>query len=123
MGRSLFAWILGVTEGRSIVRDLRNGRAGALVRLGLSLAAAGLCLVPMFFLLGLMESRGQGVRDHHIGMAMAGAALLWGGSLILLWWSYRRFRHAIRALVAVIAVWILVGLLVARKTFSDRLAP
>lgn len=108
MSRSPFAWILGESEGRSIVRDLRNGRAGAVVRLGLSLAAAGLCLVPAFCVLGLLEVGGGRVQDQHVGMAMAITALLWGACLVALWWSYRRFRHAIRALVAVIAVWAFV---------------
>lgn len=98
-------WLIGDAAERSFVSDLREGRAGALVRGLLSVGAAALALTPGMFVLGLIETTGGRADDHHVGMAIASAAVLWGVALLFLWWGYRRFRHLIRATIGILIIW------------------
>ncbi len=52
---------------RSLLADLRAGRSGAPLRIGLSLAAAALLVSVLMFLFGMIDLGGR-VRDEHIAM-------------------------------------------------------
>lgn len=102
------AWLIGDAAERSFIDDLKQGRTGAPVRVLLSLAAAALALAPGMFVCGLIETTGGRAEDHHIAMAIASAAVLWGVALIFVWWGYRRCRHVIRSVVGIVTVWAVV---------------
>ena len=91
---------------RSLPRDLRSGRAGAPLRIGLSLAAAAVFLSTLMFGLGLIDQGGGRVETGHIatGIALAGAG--WCGCLVWLWSSYRKWRRLIATVCTVLGIWL-----------------
>ena len=96
-----------VREGdRSLWDDLTKGRAGAPLRIGLSLAAAAALMSTLMFLLGMIEHGTGRVDTEHIatGLALAGAA--WCGSLVWLWSSYRKWRRLIATICIVLGIWL-----------------
>ncbi|NNM27610.1 MAG: hypothetical protein HKO59_16800 [Phycisphaerales bacterium] len=107
MAPTPFAFLTGSGDerNRSVLGDLRSGRAGAGLRGGLSLATLAMWLAPAFFVLGFLDVSSGWIRDHHVGWTMAMVGLAWGGTLVALWWSYRRFRPLIRTSVILLCVW------------------
>ena len=108
MNRLLSWWGQGqVREGdRSFWDDLTKGRAGAPLRIGLSLAAAAALMSTFMFLLGLIDHGTGRVDTAHIatGLALTGAA--WCGSLVWLWSSYRKWRRLIATICIVLGIWL-----------------
>lgn len=90
----------------SVWLDLKTGRAGLPLRLGLSLAAAAVFFALLMFVLGMIQIVG-GVRDEHVatGLAVAGAG--WCGTLAWLWSSYRRWRRVLRTVFVVLGIWFI----------------
>jgi len=90
---------------RSLVRDLRTGRAGAPLRIGLSLvAAAGLVSVPMF-MFGVIDQGGR-ISNQVVAMGLALAGATWCVSLAWLWSSYRKWRRLIATICTVLGIWL-----------------
>ncbi len=88
----------------SIRRDLRSGRAGVPLRLGLSLAAATMLFAGVMLVLGLIDTFGH-VHDEHVAIAMAGAGAVWCGILVVLWSTYRRWRRLMQTIFIVLGIW------------------
>ncbi|MEX2219111.1 MAG: hypothetical protein WD749_10170 [Phycisphaerales bacterium] len=91
------------TGERTIVSELwggiRDGTAGFLPRVGLSIAGAAAGLGGLMFLLGLLEasSSARRIMDWHIAMGVLAVVVAWLGLLYVLWSSYSRWRHTVRA--------------------------
>lgn len=100
--------IPGAEGRRTLIHDLRSGHAGWIVRTALTLVSALAILSVTMAWLGLLESRGGWVRDEHIALTMGVGAAAFCGILALLWWSFRRFQGALKAIFAVIAIWAIV---------------
>lgn len=121
-------WILPESsDDRSLWQDLRTQQAGFWVRLALSLVLVLALLSAAMVVLGALEvvkgpdvrtytnRQGQtvtytqsAVRDHHVALALATAAVFWFIGLIRIWTTYRRFRTALRTVFGVLAVWAVV---------------
>ncbi len=88
----------------SVWLDLKAGRAGLPLRLGLSLAAAAVLLGLLMLVLGMIEVAGS-VHDVDVatGLALAGAA--WCMTVAWLCSTYRRWRSAIQAIFIVAGIW------------------
>ena len=71
---------------RSLVRDLRTGRAGAPLRVGLSLVAAALLVSVLMFLFGVID-QGRSVREAHVATGLALTGATWCVALAWVWSS------------------------------------
>lgn len=96
----------GAAERISVWQDLRHGRAGVPLRLGLSLAAAGAMLAALFLLLGLVEQVSGRVADAQIAGGLVVAGLAWCGVLAFLWTTYRRWRYLLSTIFIALGIWI-----------------
>ncbi len=94
-------------ENPSIIQDLRSGRAGIGIRLGLSLAAAPILVAPFMFLYALIEMSRGSIRDDYIALALGLAGAIWCGSLTFIWAGYRRFARVLKTAFAIVGVWII----------------
>ena len=65
--------IPGADGRRTLIRDLRNGHAGWVVRLGLSVVAAAALLAVAMVWMGMLEVVGGRLRDEHIALTMGAA--------------------------------------------------
>ncbi len=90
---------------RSLVRDLRTGRAGAPLRVGLSLVAAALFVSLLMFLVGVIDQAGS-VRDEHVAIGLALTGATWCVALAWLWSSYRKWRRLIATVCTVLGIWL-----------------
>jgi len=90
---------------RSLVRDLRTGRAGAPLRIGLSLVAAAGLVSVLMFMFGVLDQGGR-IRDQHVAMGLALAGATWCVSLAWLWSSYRKWRRLIATICTVLGIWL-----------------
>lgn len=85
--------------------DLRDGRAGALVRIGLSAAAAGLVVSGLMLSLGMLQAGGVHIDEEH---AMGGLALsvgVWAVILFRLWSTYHRWRRILSTAFILLCIW------------------
>jgi hypothetical protein len=90
----------------SLLRDLRTGAAGALARIGVSLAlAAGLVGIAVGFL-GIVEMQGSAFSDGGVAFVIGLAGAAWCAGLVATWFTYRKFRRLLRTAFAVIALWM-----------------
>ncbi|MHC5112853.1 MAG: hypothetical protein ACYTGP_00325 [Planctomycetota bacterium] len=90
-------------DGPSLWHDLRSGRAGALPRIGLCVAAAAACIGVAMIAFGAIDAGGH-VHDHHIGIGMAMAAGAWLVAVAWIWSGYRRWRSFIQTTLGVLTV-------------------
>ncbi len=90
---------------RSLLADLRAGRSGAPLRIGLSLAAAALLVSVLMFLFGMIDLGGR-VRDEHIAMGLALTGGTWCVTLAWLWSSYRKWRRLIATVCTILGIWL-----------------
>jgi hypothetical protein len=90
---------------RRVGLELRDGRAGWGVRLGLTAGALAACISAAMLGLGLIELRAGGLRDEHVLIGIAVAAAAWFGLAYRVWSSYRRWRQALRVLAAFGLIW------------------
>jgi hypothetical protein len=95
--------VLADTKG--FLGDVRGGKAGFGVRIGLSLGAAGLALTCMMVSLGFLESAWRRVHDEHVAIAMGLSALMWLVMLWAIWATFPRWRRALRTGFAIACVW------------------
>ncbi len=91
----------------SLIADLRSGRAGIGIRLGLSLAAAPILVAPFMFLYALIEMGNGTVRDEHLALAFGIAGAVWCGCLTFIWAGYRRFARVLKTMFAIVGVWVI----------------
>ena len=95
-----------LTPVLSFWHDLRSGRLGAGLRIGLSLATAILCVAGMLLVLGVVEMSGGYMTDAKIAVGVALAAVAWCGTLIVIWSTARRWGWIARPLIVVIGAWV-----------------
>jgi hypothetical protein len=100
--------IPGAEGQRMILRDLRSGHAGWLVRVGLSLVSAAAILSVAMVCLGLLEAASGRLRDEHLALTMGVAGATWCSVLALLWWTFQRFQLALKSVFAILATWAIV---------------
>ena len=98
-------WFERDDDRPSVWRDLRSGRAGWPVRLGLSLAAAAGLLACLLLIFGLIEATGLRVSDEitAVGLGLGGAA--WCTLLAWLWATYRSWPRMLKTAFAVMEGW------------------
>ena len=101
----LIRLIIGEDGQRSIVADLRSGRAGWAVRLGLSLACAAVIAAVGFFCAGLIEDSGN-LQEEHIALIVGVGGGAWCVLLAFLWAAHRKWARALRTIFALIAIWL-----------------
>jgi len=89
----------------SLRRDLRSGRAGAGVRLGLSLAAATGLMVGFLLIAGAFDMTGR-IGPEHIVPTLIATAMTWCGVVTALWWTYRPKALLVRTVIAVLGIWL-----------------
>jgi hypothetical protein len=89
----------------SLWADIRSGRAGFPVRIGLSLALAAGAIGIMLFVFGLMENRGGYVREAHIAMGFCFAGAAWCGAMVWIWSSYRRLCTIVKTIFTILGLW------------------
>lgn len=93
-------------DGRiSLLRDFRDGRAGALPRIALSLATGVAVTAVMMIFFAFMEASGN-FREEQAAIGVAIAGITWCAILWLLWTGYTRFLVLIRTGFALIALWV-----------------
>ena len=85
-------------------RDLRSGRAGFGIRLGLSAAAAILCFSALMIMIGLVDSRGR-VNDEQVFAGVALAIAGWLSSLYVVWGTFPRRRRALKVGFTCMCIW------------------
>jgi hypothetical protein len=104
----LVQWAFGGGEGgRSVLADVRSGRAGWPVRIGISLAAAAALASGAMFALGSVDHVSP-IRDEHIAVAIGVAGATWCVALALIWHTYRRWTRTLRTMFAILVVWAIV---------------
>ena len=89
----------------SIREDLRSGRAGVPVRIGLSLAAATVLFAMVMFSMGMIDRFGR-VQAEHVATALGLAGAAWCGILVVVWSSYPRWRRLIQTIFIVLGIWL-----------------
>lgn len=98
-------WLFNRDGKFSLLRDFREGKAGALPRLALSLASGvATCAVMMVFF-AFMEASNN-LRDEQAAIAVAISGVVWCAMLWVLWTGYTRFLVLIRTGFALIALWV-----------------
>ena len=107
MIRMLRLWWLGdaETDGTSIRNDLRSGRAGWPLRLGLSLAIAALIGAAVLFVIGIVELTSIRVDDDHIIAGLMFGGAVWCAALVKLWSRYTRWRRTLITIFSVLVIW------------------
>lgn len=100
--------IPGAESCRTLIRDLRTGHAGWIVRTSLSLVCAMAILSIMMVWLGLLESTGRRVTDSHIAITAGISSAVFCGSLALFWWSFRRFQTVLKSIFSIVTIWAIV---------------
>lgn len=114
--------IFGEEGQRSMVADLRSGRAGWPIRLGLSLAAAAVIMATCMLVLGLIDHAGH-VQEEHIATAFALGGAGWCVALVWLWAAHRKWARVLRTIFALIAIWVVtipLCVLITRVTRAEE---
>lgn len=88
----------------ALFRSLRDGSAGFVTRLGLSLAAAGAAAGFLMVILGVAEDASRRIRDEHVAIGFLVVLLAWAGLLYPIWSTYSRKRHIVRTVIACFAI-------------------
>ncbi len=93
------------SEESSIWRDLRSGKAGWPLRLGLSAVATlgGISLIALGT--GVFDAAG-GLSDGAVVLVASGAAMAWAAALAAIWWRFRKWAPVLRTLLMIAGVWI-----------------
>ena len=107
MNLPLLNWFTRADGLPSLVHDMRSGRAGLMMRVALSLAAAAVSASIVMVPLGMMEIAGYRVHDEHALLAFSLAGVLWCGALAWVWAGYRRWQRTIRTVFGLVALWAL----------------
>ncbi len=94
----------GLLDRFELWRDVREGQAGLLTRVALSLTAALVLLAGALVVLGLLEQSSY-VRDEHVAVALGLAGVLWFVALIKIWATYTRFRNVLKTIFGILAIW------------------
>lgn len=124
MPSSLLDWFTNTNGLPRILADLKSGRAGLVLRIALSFAAAALAIAAAMVVFGLIDSSStQNLRDEHIGIGLACAFGVWCAALAWVWAGYRHWRRTIRTGFIVLGVWaavIALSVIVGVTTFRGE---
>ena len=103
-------------------RDLRAGRTGWPVLTAISIAAAAALVATMLILFGIVEANGGRVRDATFALGFSICGAIWCGALGWLWTRRPYGRRWVRAVVAVVGVWVVIIPLMAFMDMAFRRA-
>lgn len=115
----MFPFTSSDERGPSLWRDLREGRAGVIPRLGLSLCL-GVAIFAAGVLLAAVLDEFADLDEAHIAVIVAVGGVLWCAGLLWLWAGMRRVGHIVRSVVIVIGVWVVVAALSALAAEATR---
>ncbi len=92
------------SEEPSIWRDLRSGKAGWPLRLGMSVVATlgGIALIALGT--GVFDAAG-GLSDGAVALVVCGVVLAWAAALAAIWWRFRKWAPVLRTLLMIAGVW------------------
>src|SRR4051812_46424220 len=91
----------------ALLASLRDGSAGFVSRLGLSLASAAAGIAALMVTLGLAEASSHRIRDEHVALGAMLVLLVWVGALYGLWATYSRKRHVVKTVFACVGIAVL----------------
>lgn len=98
-------WLANRDGQNTLLRDFREGRAGALPQLAFSLATGVAICAVMLVVFAFMEAAGN-FRDEQAAFGVAIAGVTWCAILWILWAGYTRFLVLIRTGFVLIALWV-----------------
>jgi hypothetical protein len=91
----------------AIWRELRSGRAGWPVRLGLTVVATLVALALFAFATGLADAVDMRAGEGAVVVIMTIAGAAWLASIAVVWWQFRKWARLLRTALAIAGVWVL----------------